>query len=154
AIVEDRREGDAAVLGLPEAAEGGGDVPDARVLRVDVDVLHAAAGEAGADAAKFDALQRLFVEAILLLAGWQRDGGHRHGDDQQGGLTFPSGPPMNGWLGEEGLYRPDRAAVSTDGHEGADARAVGLPRAVRADVSRAAADRPVEAQDAARRLPL
>ena len=42
ALVEDRREGDAAVLGFPQAAERAGDVPDVRVLRIDLDVLDAA----------------------------------------------------------------------------------------------------------------
>ena len=55
-VVEDRREGDAAVRRLPEAAERRRDVPDARVLRVDLDVDDAARGQRRTDAAKLEAL--------------------------------------------------------------------------------------------------
>ena len=67
AAVEDRREGDAAVLGFPQAAEGAGDVPDAGVLRVDLDVLHAAGGQGRADAAQLQALQGVGGETGGLL---------------------------------------------------------------------------------------
>ena len=71
-LVEDRRERDAAVGRLPQAAERGGHVPDARVLRIDLDVLDAAGRERGPEAAELEALQRLRIQGAGRLARQRR----------------------------------------------------------------------------------
>ena len=80
ALVEDRREGNPAVLGLPQAAKRTGDIPDVRVLRIDFDILHAAGREPGADASDLDSLERVRGQAPATLAGNR----HAHGSRQHG----------------------------------------------------------------------
>ena len=63
-LVEDWRPRVAAVVGLPQPAAAGRDVPDARVLRVHLDVRHAAGRQARADAAEREARQDVGVEPI------------------------------------------------------------------------------------------
>ena len=62
--LEDRRPRVAAVLGLPQVARRGGDVPHARVLRVDVEVGHAARRDRGTDAAESEVFERIRVEPV------------------------------------------------------------------------------------------
>ena len=58
-VLEDRLERDAAVHGLPHAAECRRDVPDARVLRVDRDVLDPARVNRRADVPELERLERV-----------------------------------------------------------------------------------------------
>src|SRR4029078_8179798 len=88
AVVEDRREGRPAVAGFPQAAEGRRDVPDVRILRVDGDVLHAARGNRGTDAAELEALDDLGRQAVprrgRRLARARRDGAGKAQRDNRG----------------------------------------------------------------------
>src|SRR6185503_19303952 len=88
AVVEDRREGRAAVAGFPQAAEGRRDVPDVRILRIDGDVLHAARGNRRTDAAELEALQDLGRQAVprrgRRLARARRDGAGKAQRDNRG----------------------------------------------------------------------
>ena len=68
-VVEDRREGDAAIRRLPQAPERRHDVPDTRVLRVDLDVDDAAGGEGRTDAPKLESFEEVGRQAVLGLAG-------------------------------------------------------------------------------------
>jgi hypothetical protein len=68
--VGERRETDAVVLGLPEAAGGVGDVEGVRLLRVHFDVDHAPALHGGADRPPLEALQQaVLFEPLVLLPG-------------------------------------------------------------------------------------
>src|SRR5262249_19197808 len=64
AVVENRRERDAAIGGLPQTAEGGRDIPRVRIPGIDGDVLHAAGGNRGADAPEFESLEDVGGQAI------------------------------------------------------------------------------------------
>jgi hypothetical protein len=68
AVVEDGPERDPRIRRLPQPAERGGDVPDARIQRVDLDVLDAAGDERRADAAHREALQHVSVQAVRARA--------------------------------------------------------------------------------------
>ncbi len=92
-LVEDRREGDTAIGRFPQPAESRGDVPDARILRVDLNVLNTPGGEGGAEASQLDALQGLRVEPAAVLSG-QRNGrgnGRRRHDRQHSVHALNSG---------------------------------------------------------------
>src|SRR5437667_11958453 len=70
-IVENRRERDPAVGGLPQSPESAGDVPDIGILRVDLNVLNAAGRECGTDASELQPFQRASGErgAVGALSG-------------------------------------------------------------------------------------
>ena len=68
-------------VGLPQAAECRRDVPDARVLRIDLDVDDAAGGQGRADAAQFQTFEEVSRDCGLGLPGaeprrYEADGRH------------------------------------------------------------------------------
>ena len=82
-LVEDRRPGIAAVLGLPQIARGRSDVPDAGILRVDGDIRDAAGRQARSEAAEGDWFHRLGSQRRGARLGGEGGGGEGAGSEQQ-----------------------------------------------------------------------
>ncbi len=82
-ILEDRRPGVAAILGLPEIAGRRRRIPDVRVPGIDRDVGNAAGGQAGAEAPEFERLEGVDGQAGTALAVQHGDCGQRAGRQQQ-----------------------------------------------------------------------
>src|SRR4029079_643982 len=78
-VVEDRRERGAAVFGLEQAARGAGDIPDVRVLRVDLDVRNASGRDVRSYRSQGQSLEGVVREARRRLRP-KRGAGGRDGE--------------------------------------------------------------------------
>lgn len=107
ALIKDRLEGKAVVLGFPKAAGGGGDVPNAVVLQIHGDVLDAAGKAGGAEAAQFQAAKGLRRErdggGLIVSGAGGENGGGVDDDESQACQKDGSGfSHKDFWGGQKG----------------------------------------------------